>query len=112
MVPIASSPRLLMKYVRNTRSPSRKNTLWPCHSSTPKSFSKLLVKVYHGIFQPILVFRRAISAFGAGGVASVQSGRMRDLIGAKGTAAAGVLGPAEPPRLKEGAIDDQLPAAL
>src|ERR1035441_9505153 len=30
-----------MKYVRNTRSPSRKNTLWPCHSSTPKSASKL-----------------------------------------------------------------------
>jgi hypothetical protein len=35
-----------------------------------------------------------------------------DLIGAEGTAAAGVLGPAEHPWLKEGAIDDQLPATL
>src|SRR5438132_1330125 len=38
-----------MKYVRNTRSPSRKNTLWPCHSSTPKSASKPSVMVYQGI---------------------------------------------------------------
>src|SRR6266478_2179366 len=65
MVPIASSPRLLMKYVRNTRSPSRKNTLWPCHSSTPKSESKLSVRVYHGISQPIRAFRRMMSACGA-----------------------------------------------
>src|SRR4029453_19315947 len=35
-----------------------------------------------------------------------------DLIGAQGAAAAGVLGPAEHPGLEEGAIDDQLPAAL
>src|SRR5437867_12087900 len=39
-------------------------------------------------------------------------GQMRDLIGAQGAAAAGVLGPAEHPGLEEGAIDDQLPAAL
>src|SRR5207302_195179 len=57
MVPMASSPRLLMKYVRNIRSPSRKNTLWPCHSWTPKSTSKLSVMVYQGISQPIRVFR-------------------------------------------------------
>src|SRR5271165_4687492 len=62
MVPIASSPRLLMKYVRNTRSPSRKNTLWPCHSSTPKSVSKLSVMVYHGISQPIRTFSRVMSS--------------------------------------------------
>src|SRR5215469_247930 len=39
-------------------------------------------------------------------------GQMRDLISAKRAAAAGVLGPAEHPGLKEGPIDDQLPAAL
>src|SRR5580693_8716355 len=39
-------------------------------------------------------------------------GQVRDLIGAQGAAAAGVLGPAEHPRLEEGAIDDQLGAAL
>ena len=65
MVPIASSPRLLTKYVRNTCSPSRKNTLWPCHSATPKSVSKLSVMVYQGISQPILPLTRAMSACGA-----------------------------------------------
>src|SRR6202040_4115280 len=39
-------------------------------------------------------------------------GQVRDLIGAQGAAAAGVLGPAEHSGLEEGAIDDQLPAAL
>src|ERR1700674_5442591 len=39
-------------------------------------------------------------------------GQMGDLIGAQGAAAAGVLGPAEHPGLEEGAIDDQLTAAL
>src|SRR5437667_1511406 len=39
-------------------------------------------------------------------------GQVRDLIGAQGAAAAGVLGPAEPPGLEECAIHAQLPAAL
>src|ERR1700686_4833466 len=52
-----------MKYVRNTRSPSRKNTLWPCHSSTPKSLSKPSVMVYQGISQPIRAFRRSMAAW-------------------------------------------------
>src|SRR5580692_7939992 len=39
-------------------------------------------------------------------------GQVRDLIGAQGAAAAGVLGPAEHTGLEEGAIDDQLTAAL
>src|ERR1700736_3757981 len=39
-------------------------------------------------------------------------GQMGDLIGAQGAAATGVLGPAEYPGLEEGAIDDQLAAAL
>ena len=37
---------------------------------------------------------------------------VRDLIGAERAAAAGVIGPAEHAGLEEGAIDDQLPAAL
>src|SRR5258708_859043 len=41
------------------------NALWPCHSSTPKSASKLSVMVTHGIFQPIRAFRHAMSACGA-----------------------------------------------
>src|SRR6266581_4620491 len=39
-------------------------------------------------------------------------GRVGGLIGTQGAAAAGVLGPAEHPGLEEGAIDDQLTAAL
>src|SRR5438552_338271 len=39
-------------------------------------------------------------------------GKVGDLVGAQGAAAASVLGPAEHPGLEEGAIDDQLPAAL
>src|SRR5262245_18003791 len=39
-------------------------------------------------------------------------GQMGDLIGARGAATAGVLGPAEHPGLEEGSIDDHLPAAL
>src|SRR5277367_88336 len=39
-------------------------------------------------------------------------GQVADLIGAQGAAAAGVLRPAEHPGLEEGAIDDQLAAAL
>ena len=51
-----------MKYVRNTRSPSRKKTLWPCHSSTPKSLSKLSVIVYQGMSHSIRSFKRAMPA--------------------------------------------------
>src|SRR3989454_6553565 len=39
-------------------------------------------------------------------------GQVGDLIGAQGAAAAGVLGPAEHSGLEEGAVDDQLKAAL
>src|SRR5712671_328674 len=39
-------------------------------------------------------------------------GQVGDLIGAQGAAAAGVFGPAEHSGLEEGAIDDQLTAAL
>src|SRR5271156_2717970 len=39
-------------------------------------------------------------------------GQVGDLVGAQGAAAAGVLRPAEYPGLEEGAIDDQLTAAL
>src|SRR5712675_493380 len=39
-------------------------------------------------------------------------GQVGDLIGAQGAAAAGVVGPTEHSGLEEGAIDDQLTAAL
>src|SRR5437763_3949850 len=39
-------------------------------------------------------------------------GQVADLVGSQGAAAAGVLGPAEYPGLEEGAVDDQLTAAL
>ncbi|MNQ87798.1 hypothetical protein D3C85_1030370 [compost metagenome] len=47
------------------RSPSRKKTLVPCHSSTPKSASKRSVMVNHGMSsQPMRAFSPAISACG------------------------------------------------
>src|SRR5258708_7621053 len=58
--------------------------LWPCHSSTPKSASKLSVMVY----------------------------QVGDLVGAQRAADAGVLGPAVHAGLEEGAVDNQLMPAL
>src|SRR5580698_1601714 len=60
------------------------NALWPCHSSTPKSASKLSVMVY----------------------------KVGDLVGAERTADAGMLRPAVHAGLEEGAVDDQLTASL
>jgi len=45
-------------------------------------------------------------------VAGIQMGQVCDLIGAERTTAARMVGPAEDARLEEGAIDDQLSAAL
>src|SRR5271165_3860729 len=42
----------------------------------------------------------------------IQMGQLGDLVRAQGAAAASVLGPPEHPRFEEGAIDDQLAAAL
>src|SRR5262249_32388063 len=56
--------------------------------------------------------RRRTRSVDEGGVASVQMGQVRDLICAQGAAAAGMLGPAEHPGFEEGAVDDQLSAAL
>jgi hypothetical protein len=47
-----------------------------------------------------------------GGVTGVQVGDVGDLVGHHGAAPAGVVGPAEHPRLEEGAIDDQLTPAV
>src|SRR5438045_2500408 len=117
--PICSSPRLLMKYVRNTRSPSRMNVFVPCHSSTAKSLSNPSVIVYQGMnCQPIRAFRRSISLCGARDAnASVVSRAFRmsgvsDLVGHHGAADACMFGPADHARLEEGAVDDQLPAAV
>src|SRR6185369_4193103 len=41
------------------------NAFVPCHSSTPKSLSKLSVIVYHGICHPILAFTSSMSGCGA-----------------------------------------------
>src|SRR4029450_800647 len=41
------------------------NAFVPCHSSTPKSVSKLSVMLYHGIFHPIRAFTRSMSVCGA-----------------------------------------------
>ena len=63
------------------------NALWPCHSSTPKSASKLSVMVYQGIVQPIRAFRRSMSGLRRArgvrerGVAGVQMGEVGDLVG-------------------------------
>jgi hypothetical protein len=45
----------------NTLTPSRKNTLWPCHWS-PRINVEVVRNLYHGISQPIRAFRRAMSA--------------------------------------------------
>jgi hypothetical protein len=41
------------------------NAFVPCHSSTPKSASKLSVSVYQGISQPIRAVTRSMSVCGA-----------------------------------------------
>src|SRR5262249_1608387 len=66
----------------------------------------------HPLLQARDVLLRRARSVGESGVAGVQMGQVGDLIGAQGATAACVLGPAEPPGLEEGAIDDQLPAAL
>jgi len=106
VVPIASSPRPLVKYVRNTRSPSRMNALWPCHWSS-RIHIEAVGDGVQGISQPIApsgadVACCAREALGESGVAGVQMGHVRDLIGAQGAAAAGVLGPAEHSGFEEG----------
>src|SRR5450631_1381783 len=66
----------------------------------------------HSYLQPLDVLLWCARGVGERGVAGVQMGQVCDLIRAQGATAAGVLGPAENPGLEEGAIDDQLPAAL
>ena len=63
------------------------NAFVPCHSSTPKSVSKLSVMVYYGILQSI----RRLQALDVGlrrargererCFAGVEMGEMRDLVG-------------------------------
>ena len=94
------------------------NAFVPCHSSTPKSLSKLSVMrvprhlPVHSRLQALDVRLRRARGECEGGVARVQMGDVGDLVGHKGAAAAGVVGPAEHAGLEEGAIDDQLTAAL
>src|SRR5258705_14021026 len=95
------------------------NALWPCHSSTPKSASKLSVMLYQGIFShPIPAFRRAMSVCGAReAYTSVVSRAFRWARWVTWSAPseqpnAGVLRPAVHAWLEEGAVDDQLTAAV
>ena len=66
----------------------------------------------HPLLQPLDVGLRRAGNEGEGGVAGVQMGGMRDLVGDHRAAAAGMVGPAEHPGLEEGAVDDQLAAAV
>jgi len=50
--PVASSPGGVDEVCAEHPPPSRKNTLWPCHSSDADSTSKPSVMVYQGISQP------------------------------------------------------------
>ena len=74
--------------------------------------------VYQGIFQPIRAFTpldvrlRRARGEDESGVAGVQMGDVGDLVGHHGAAGAGMLGPAVHAGLEEGAVDDQLTAAL
>src|SRR5213076_891238 len=94
------------------------NAFVPCHSSTPKSVSNSSVMVYQGISsQPIRDFKRSMSGCGARDantrvVLRIQMGGVSDLIGYHGAANAGMLGPAFHAGLKEGAVNDQLTAAV
>ena len=55
---------------------------------------------------------RRARGVGERGVAGVEMGEMGDLVGSEGAAAAGMVGPAEDAGFEEGAVDDQLTAAL
>ena len=66
----------------------------------------------HSCFQALDILLWRARGVCERGVAGVQMSQVADLIGAQGAAAAGMLGPAEHAGLEEGAIDDQLPAAL
>src|SRR5271163_3300633 len=66
----------------------------------------------HPRLQPRDVFQRRARDIGEGRVSGVEVGEMGDLIGAERTAAAGLVRPTEHPGLEEGAVDDELPAAL
>ena len=66
----------------------------------------------HPRLQALDVRLRRARSVREGGVAGVQVGEVGDLVGSQRAAAAGMLGPAEHAGLEEGAVDDQLTAAL
>ena len=66
----------------------------------------------HARLQALDVGLRRARGVGEGGVAGVEMGEVGDLVGPKGAAAAGMVGPAEDSGVEEGAVDDQLTAAL
>src|SRR5262249_8208053 len=66
----------------------------------------------HSCFQALDVRLRRARAKHQGGVASVEMSGVSDLVGHHGAADACMFGPADHARFEEGAIDDQLPAAV
>jgi len=96
VLPIASSPRLLMKYVRKMRIVAVTEEHVGAMPLRRREVSvKLSVIVYQGICHSIRVFRREMSACGAREAkASVVSRALRwakwaTLVGAQGAATAG-----------------------
>ena len=94
------------------------NAFVPCHSSTPKSASKLSVMVYHGIFQSIRRFRRSMSVCGAREAnARVVSRALRWARWATWSATKeqprhACSGPAVHARFEECPVDDQLASSF
>src|SRR5215510_1265636 len=66
----------------------------------------------HSCFEAFDVSLRRAGGESEGGVARIQMGEVGDLVGQKGATSAGMFRPAEDAWLEEGAVDDQLTAAI
>ena len=91
----------------------------PCHSSTPKSTSK--ARRTHGVprdvpahprLHPRDVRLRPARGVDERGVAGVQMGEVADVVGHQRAADTAMLGPPVHAGVDEGAVDDQLAAAV
>src|SRR5439155_15308705 len=90
--------------------------------AVPLVHSKVLVEVVrygvprhlpaHARFHTLDVLLRRARGERESGIAGVQMGDVRDLVGHHGTADAGMLGPPLHAGFEEGAVEDQLTAAL
>jgi hypothetical protein len=115
--PNASSPRLLMKYVRNTLSPSDE---WV--RAVPFVYVEVGVELVadgvpghlpaHPRLHPCDVRLRRARGEDERGVAGAQMRKVADVVGDHGAADARAVGPTGHARFEEGAVDDQLTAAV